>query len=193
MAAITASVAVAAGSAMMAKRSADKQTDAIRGGQNQATAEQRRQYDQSRADLQPWREAGQDALTQLENPTENFYASPDYEFRRSEGLRDTGNMFNMKGGGGNAMRGVTDFASNLASGEFGNWFNRTFAQAEAGRGATGTTAHLGANAANNIGGYAVNAGNNIANVQGAASENINNALVGGIGNIYYAGKDKKWW
>ena len=193
MAAITASLAVAAGSAYMAKKSADKQTDALRQGQDTATAEQRRQYDLSRADFAPWREAGVNALGQLEDPVENFYASPDYEFRRSEGLRDTGNMFNMKGGGGNAMKGVTGFASNLASGEFGNWFDRTFAQSEAGRGATGTTAHLGANAANNIGGYAMNTGMNIAGAQGQKYENINNALVGGVGNLYYAGKDKGWW
>lgn len=193
MAAITAAVAVGVGSAALGARSAKKQAQAIRQGQDEATAEQRRQYDLSRADLQPWRRAGENALNQLENPRENFYASPDYEFRRSEGLRDTGNLFNMKGGGGNAMKGITDFASNLASGEFGNWFNRTFAQSEAGRGATNTTAHLGANAANNIGAYATNAGRSIAGVQGQKYENINNALTSTVGNVYYAGKDKEWW
>ena len=193
MAAITASVAVAAGSAYMSKRSADKQTKALRQGQDEATVEQRRQYDQTRADFAPWREAGVNALNQLEDPLENFYASPDYEFRRSEGLRDVGNIFAARGGGGNAMKALTEYSSNLASGEFGNWFNRLFGMSEAGRGAQGTVAHAGANAANNIGNYAMSAARGVAGAQADKYANINNAFTGGISNIYYAGKDKGWW
>lgn len=176
----------AVGSAAISSNAAKKASKQVRAGQDAATEEQRRQYDQSRQDFAPWREAGQNALNQLADPTANFYASPDYEFRRSEGLRDTGNMFNMRGGGGNAMKGITGYASNLASGEFNNWFNRTFAQSEAGRGATGTTAHLGANAANNIGGYAMNAANQQANIGMNNAANINNAMNSGISNILYA-------
>ena len=185
MAAITASVAVAAGSAYMAKRSADKQTRAIKQGQDEATAEQRRQYDQTRKDFAPWREAGVNALNMLQDPLENFYASPDYEFRRSEGLRDIGNQFAARGGGGNAMKALAGYSSNLASGEFGNWFNRLFGISEAGRGAQGTVAHAGSQAANAISGYAMNTGANVANIQGNKYSNINNALVGGISNVLY--------
>jgi hypothetical protein len=169
----------------MSKRSADKQTKAIEKGQDAAVAEQRRQFEQTREDFRPWWEQGQWALGQLRDPLENFYASPDYEFRRSEGLRDTGNVFAMRGGGGNAMRGITDYASNLAKGEYGNWFNRMFGMSEAGRGAQGTVAHAGMNAANNISAASMNAARNVATVQGNKYANINNALVGGISNILY--------
>jgi len=186
MAAITASVAVGVGSAYMAKRSADKQTKAMRKGEQSATAEQRRQYDQTRADFAPWREQGMWAMEQLKDPTANFYASPDYEFRRSEGLRDIGNQFAAKGGGGNAMKALAGHSSNLASGEFGNWFNRMFGMSEAGRGAQGTVAHAGMNAANNIGSYAMGAARGISNATANKYANINNAMNAGISNILYA-------
>jgi len=58
-----------------------------------------------------------------------FYTSPDYEFRRSEGLRDTSNMMNNTYGlgSGNALKALTEYNSNLASGEFGDWVNRAMA------------------------------------------------------------------
>jgi len=178
--------AAAVASAGISAHATNKAGKRVQAGQDAATAEQSRQYEQGREDFAPWREAGKNALNQLENPLENFYASPDYEFRRSEGLRDTGNMFNMRGGGGNAMKGITGYASNLASGEFGNWFNRTFAQSEAGRGATGSTAQLGANAANQIGGYAMNGAGMQADLTMNNAANINNAMNSGVSNILYA-------
>ena len=166
-------------------RAAKKAARATREGTDASIAEQRRQYDLSRADFQPWRQAGQNALNQLADPTANFYASPDYEFRRGEGMRDIGNQFAARGSGGNAMKALAGYNSNLASGEFGNWFNRTFAQAEAGRGATGTTAQLGANAANNISGAYMNQGNALASISQNKYANINNQIQGGIGNYLY--------
>lgn len=176
----------AVGSAAISSRAARKAGRDVRAGQDAATAEQRRQYDQTREDFAPWREQGTWALDMLKDPTKNFYASPDYEFRRSEGLRDIGNQFAAKGGGGNAMKALTGYSSNLASGEFGNWFNRMFGMSEAGRGAQGTVAHAGMNAANNIGGYAMSAGNQMANLRMNNAANINNALNSGISNILYA-------
>ena len=38
---------------------------------------QREQYNQTRADQEPWRQAGVGALNALANPTANFQASPD--------------------------------------------------------------------------------------------------------------------
>lgn len=186
MAAITASVAVAAGSAYMSKRAADKQTKEMRRGRDAATEEQRRQYDQTREDFAPWRTAGVDALNKLADPMKYFYESPDYQFRRSEGLRDIGNLFAARGGGGNAMKALTQYSSNLASGEFGNWFNRQFGISEAGRGAQGTVAHAGSNAANQIGGYAMNAARGIGQAYADRNANISNAMNQGISNILFA-------
>lgn len=187
MAAISSAVAVGVGSAYTAKRSADKQTKALRKGNDASVAEQRRQYDTTREDFAPWRAAGADALGQItgDNVLDNFFASPDYEFRRSEGMRDIGNQFAARGGGGNAMKALAGYNSNLAAGEYGNWFNRMFGISEAGRGAQGTVAHAGMNAANNISAGYMNTGANIAGVRGNQYSNINNALVGGISNVLY--------
>ena len=187
MAAITAAVAVGVGSAAMAKRSADKQTRALREGQDASVAEQRRQYDTTRADFAPWRKAGVNALNQItgDDVLDNFYASPDYEFRRSEGMRDIGSQFAAKGGGGNALKALAGYNSNLAAGEYGNWFNRLFGISEAGRGAQGTVAHAGMNAANNISANYMNTGANIAQVQGQKYANMNNAFQSGISTYLY--------
>lgn len=66
-----------------------------------------------------------------------FLESPDYEFRRSEGNRDIQGSFAARGGAqsGNALRALSEFNSNLASGEFGNRFNRLAALAGFGQAA----------------------------------------------------------
>lgn len=186
MALVTATVAVGAATAYSAHRSASRQTDAMERGNDASIAAQERQYDQQREDFAPWLAAGKNALNQLENPVENFYASPDYEFRRSEGMRDIGNQYSAKGGGGNAMKALAGYNSNLASGEFGNWFNRTFAQSEAGRGATGSVGMAGQNMSNNISAGYQNLGRNQATVQGNMHANISNAMTSGISNYLYA-------
>ena len=83
-----------------------------------------------------------------------FFASPDYEFRRSEGIRGIEQGAAARGGalGGNALRATADYSSNLASGEFGNYMNRLFNIAGMGQTATGAAVGSGAN-------YAANAGN----------------------------------
>lgn len=89
-----------------------------------------------------------------------FSASPDYEFRRGEGMRGIENSFAARGGAasGNALRALTDFNSNLASGEYGNWFNRRAAVAGIGQTATGQSGNAGLATGANIGNALMNAG-----------------------------------
>ena len=56
----------------------------------------------------------------------NFQLSPDYQFRLKQGLDSTNAGFAARGllKSGAAAKGITDYASNLASGEFGNAFSR---------------------------------------------------------------------
>jgi len=118
-------------------------------------------------------------------PNVGFRPSPDFEFRRSEGLRNIGNSFAARGGAlsGNALRALTEFSSNLASQEFGNWFNRRAALAGIGQTATNTGAQVGASTASNIGNALIGAGNARASgITGSASA-INNAVQGGISNF----------
>jgi hypothetical protein len=74
-----------------------------------------------------------------------FFASPDYQFRRDEGQRGIGNSFAARGGAasGNALKALSEFNGNLASGEFNNYTNRLFRMAGMGESATNQTAQAG--------------------------------------------------
>lgn len=90
-----------------------------------------------------------------------FFTSPGYQFRRDEGMRGINNSFAARGGAlsGNALRALTDFNSNIASSEFGNYVNQLAGIAGVGQSATNTTATFGAQNAQNIGNNAIIAGN----------------------------------
>jgi hypothetical protein len=90
----------------------------------------------------------------------NFIKSPDYQFRRDEGMRGTERSAASRGGAfsGNALRALAEFNSNLASTEYGNYFNRLSSLAGIGQSATNTTAAYGAQHAQNAGRNALAAG-----------------------------------
>lgn len=140
--------AVAAGSAIVgaysAKKSADAQADAAASSaqaQVQANREniefQREIFEQQREDQAPWREIGEQSLRQLQSgvrsgrftPGEfsfNFEADPGYQFRRQEGINALDASAAARGRlqSGAQSRAVTRYASDLASQEYGNAFNR---------------------------------------------------------------------
>lgn len=177
---------------LFGSKKASKAAKAQAAAQQAAINEQARQYDTTRADFAPWRQAGTNALAQLANPSQNFMASPDLEFRRSQGMQGIGNSFAARGGAfsGNALKALNEYNSNLASGEFGNWWNRQAGLAGVGQAATGSTAAAGANASGNI--------SNLLAAQGDARAsgitNSTNALLGGLGGLagavggYFGGK-----
>ena len=90
----------------------------------------------------------------------NFFASPDYQFRRDEGMRNIENSFAARGGAasGNALRALTEFNSGLAAGEFGNYFNRQGALAGIGQAATNQQIGVGTGITNNISGLLADRG-----------------------------------
>ena len=56
--------------------------------------------------------------------SQNFLQSPDYQFRKNEAIdavqgSAVGNLYS-----GATMKAINDRASNMAAGEYGNWFNR---------------------------------------------------------------------
>ena len=165
--------------AIQQSHASGKEKKKIKKGVQRATTELNKGYGEATGYLNQYNEAGLNALNQLQNPTENFYASPDYEFRRSEGLRDTGNMFNMRGGGGNAQKGITDYASNLASSEFGNWFNRMFAQSNQGVNVAGNLAGMANQRGMDLASLQMGQGNALAGIERNRWTNINNAFQSG--------------
>lgn len=182
---ITAAVASTAISAYSANRSAKKQAGAINRSTDLQVEEQKRQYDQARRDWTPFREWGLSGIDQLRDPTANFFASPDYEFRRSEGIRDIGNTFAARGSGGNALKALNEFNSNLASQQWGNWYNSRLAQVGIGSGATGAITAAGQNAANNTSAAYGWQGANLANIAADKYTNINNAIQSGISGALF--------
>jgi hypothetical protein len=145
--------------ALLGYRAAGQAADASEAGSMAAIAEGARQYDQSRSDQMPWLVSGRNALAELDDPN-GFTASPDYNFVRSEGIRDIGNSFAARGGAlsGNALRAITDYGSNVASGEYGNWFSRRLNKAGMGADTASNLGALGANTAANAGNAYQNAG-----------------------------------
>lgn len=161
---------------------ANQASDAMAGAADRAIAENRRQYDTTRTDLMPWLDAGKNALTQLNDPGQYFTTSPDYNFVRGEGERDIGNSFAARGGAlsGNALRALTEFNSNLASGEFNNWWNRQAGRAGIGQNTAVNLGGLGQSSANATGNYLQNQG--ISRASGVLGRT--NAVQNGIYDAY---------
>lgn len=172
----------AAGSAIASKKAAKATTKAA----NTAADEQRRQYDQTRQDQMPWLESGRNALGRLDAAStgdmSGFFASPDYNFRRTDGMRDIQQTAAARGslGSGNALKALAEFNSNLAAGEFGNWWNRQAGIAGAGQTTGAQLGAQGANAASNIGNSMMAAGDarasGILGVGNSLAGNINSGL-----------------
>lgn len=187
-AAITAAVVGVAGSAIVSGRASKKQQQ----GTDASIAEQRRQYDTTRSDYAPWRQAGGDALNRLNRAStgdmSDFQTSPGYQFRLDEGTRNLENRFSTRGGGGNAMRALAEYSQGVASNEFGNWWNRQSNLAGVGQAATAGTAQAGAQSANNISSAYLNNANNQSSLGLWNANNMNNALQTGLSNYLYQRK-----
>lgn len=102
-----------------------------------------------------------------------FYKSPDYTFRRDEGMRDIGNSFSASGGAksGNALKALAEFNSNLAAGGFNDYFSHE-----------ATLAGLGANATSTSAGAGVATGQ----IVGNALQNSADARASGVAGKYNA-------
>lgn len=154
--------------------------------------EQRRQYDQSRADMQPWLHAGQNALGGLQgllrdpNSIQNSNA---YQFQVAQGIqgldRSAAARGNLYSGGHNAD--VLGFGQGLASQEYGNQWNRLAGLAGVGQTAANNLGSLGAGMAGNVGNALGNIGNARASMyQQNAQNNAGYAAgVGGAFNNWY--------
>lgn len=168
--------------ALIGATAADRASDAETQALQMAIDEQRRQYDINRQDMEPWLTAGQGALNNLQNPATSFQASPGYDWRRSEGQRDIGNSFSARGGAqsGNALRALTDFNQNLATNEYGNWWNQQAGLAGVGQNTAVNLGSMGQGTASNIGnalqGQGVSRASGIANRYGSIGQGVNDSL-----------------
>jgi len=118
---------------------------------------------------------------QLAADYSQFYKSPDYNFRMTEGLNVVKNNAALGGGlyGGNALRGIEDYGQNLAAGGFQDWVNNQLALAGMGTGATSIAVQGTQQTGNNISNLLTNQGNNRA----SGIINQSNAITGGVNDL----------
>lgn len=189
------SIAGAAIGAGAAGSAADKQAAASQ----YATDMQRQMYDQTRADQQPWRDAGAKALSQMSDPdfqksftAADFQQDPGYQFRMQQGQDAIERSAAARGGlqSGGTLKAINEYGQNFASNEYGNAynrfnndrttrFNRLSSIAGAGQTATNEVSQAGQNFGAQAGQNAIGA----ANAQGAAGIAGANAWGGALSSI----------
>ena len=140
-----------------------------------AVGEQRRQFDQTRADYAPYRAAGQEALGQLavgnNTPTSaaDVLKDPGYQFGLNQGQLGLDRKAAASGGrvSGASLQAASQYATNYAASGYGAAYqrgqdrlNRLAAIAGIGQTATNGSALAGAQSANAISGIMQNAGDN---------------------------------
>jgi len=181
----------------MDNRAAGKAASASQKGYDAATEEQRRQYDLSRADQQPWLQAGGNALARLESASngnfDSFKLSPGYQFSVDQQMQGLDRSAAMRGGlySGGADADRMKYANGLASQEYNNWWNQQAGLAGVGQTAASGLASLGQNYANNVSNNLIGAANSRASAYGAKADAWGNALTGAAGAIGY-GYGNNW-
>ena len=197
-----------------ASESADVQSEAAKqaaqtssSASQYATDVQKQMFEAQRADLEPWRKAGVNALAQMTAGTmpggeymrpfsaADFQADPGYQFRLSEGLKALERSAAARGGllSGSTLKGISRYGQDLASQEYQNAFNRyqtnqampfnrLAALAGIGQTATGALGTAGSQYAGNIGNIAMSNAANIGTGQLMAGQARASAYQG-IGNI----------
>ncbi len=200
------------GSAVIGGVASNRAANTQAAAANQATQTQWDIYNQNRTDMQPWRDAGANALGQLTagiSPGGQFSkpftwdpaSDPGYQFRMDEGQKAIERSRAARGGlyGGATGKALERYGQDYASNEYTNSFNRYMAQRDqqynelAGISGTGQTAtqqvgQQGVQTGAEIGQNIVGAGNARASgyVGGA------NAISGGVGQYLGYNNNQQW-
>lgn len=176
---------------------------------NAQIAEERRQSDQSRADLAPWRAVGGGALERLagmygvgadgsptgpsgsgglagdpNNAYGGFFASPGYNWRRDQGVQAVERSAASRGllSSGAAVKAIGRYADGLASSEYQNYGDRLAQLAGFGQGAATSTVAAGQTATAGI----VNAQQAAGNARASSYANIGSSINSGINNALFS-------
>jgi hypothetical protein len=196
------------GSAVVGASTARSASKAQVGAAAQASDVQQQQYEQTRADQAPYREAGYNALAELQRTAGNvpaafkfgagdYQADPGYAFRLSEGQKALDRQAAARGGliSGGALKAATRFGQDMGSQEYQSAYNRALTgyntdvarenqlyNRQAGLAGIGQTAtNLVGQAGQN---YATNVGNLMTGAgaaQAAGQVGAANAITGGLG------------
>ena len=177
----------------------------------QTSADVQREMFNKQVELQePWRQAGMNALTQMQGQTNAMPAAftgkvdltqdPGYAFRLEEGLKGLERSAAARGGlmGGAQMKAMEKYGQGMASQEYQNAYNRALTEYNAnvarestgynrlaalagiGQTATGQISGAAGSLGSNLGNLAYNAGTAAGNAQAAGYMGMANALSGGL-------------
>jgi hypothetical protein len=196
------------GSAILGAASSRSAAKTQAGAAQQAADIQKSQFEQIREDQAPYRQAGYNALAEMQRTAGNvpgafkfgagdYQADPGYAFRLSEGQKALDRQAAARGGliSGGALRAAQRYGQEMGSQEFGNAYNRALTgyntgvasenqlyNRQAGLAGIGQTS---ANLVNQAGqNYATSAGNLMtggAAAQAAGQVGMANAVTGGLG------------
>lgn len=192
----------AVGSAVVQSNSASSASHKQQKATKAALAEQRRQYDQNRSDLQPYRDVGAENLGRLNaeigrNVTpEEVMNEPGYQFGLSQGQEALDRKIAAAGGrvSGASLKAAAQYGTDYATTGYDKAFarrqdrlNRLQQLAGLGLQATGEQVNAGSQSANNVSNLITNQGDASAastiaqgNVWGNAINSVAGAVAGGI-------------
>lgn len=110
-----------------------------------------------------------------------FYKSPDYQFRKDQGMQGIGNAFSASGGAksGNALKALAEFNSQLAGGSYNDYFQNNLALAGQGQGASNSSAQAGISTGQVVG----NALQSSSNARASGVAGGYNAIGGGLSGL----------
>ncbi len=174
---------------MMASDAAESAANAQAQSAQEAAALQREMFNRQVALQEPWRQAGQNALAQLQSgigpggqftrpfSMADYEADPGYGFRLSEGLKALDRTAAARGGllSGATLKGAQRYGQDMASNEYQNAFNRYQVNRANALNPLQSMAGLGQTSVNALG----NAGANYANQAGEAYMGAGNARASG--------------
>jgi hypothetical protein len=189
------------GNALLGAYSANKAAGAQSDAAKYAADLQNLQFQQSRADMMPFMQAGGNAVNRLSSglakggefdktfSQTDFTQDPGYAFRLSEGMKGLERSAAARGGllSGGTLKGIQRYGQDMASQEYNNAFNRYQTernarlnplQSLAGVGQTSTQqiGTMGANAATNVGNLTTDA----AGARTSGYMGVANAIGGGL-------------
>jgi hypothetical protein len=196
------------GSAILGAASSRSAAKTQAGAADRAAEIQKSQFEQTREDQAPYRQAGYNALAELQRTAGNvpgafkfgagdYQADPGYAFRLAEGQKALDRQAAARGGliSGGALRAAQRYGQEMGSQEFGNAYNRALTGYNTGVASENQLynrqaglAGIGQTSTNLVGqagqNYATNVGNLMTGAgaaQAAGQVGMANALTGGLG------------
>lgn len=170
--------------------SSSQQADATKKAAAAANTTQSNANAQIQANEQPYMAAGNSAVTQEQNllglngtdaattAMSQFTASPGYQYQLSQGLNavDHGAAASGMLRSGNTLRAEQTLGNNLASTDFGNYYNRLAGLTSVGQSAASLTGNAGLSTAAGEASTDTSSANQLSNIYGNTSAGVTGAI-----------------